>query len=51
MSYRLLKKKNIKSVNPPETIKSNQVLSLQFKLTRDNIEMIYFDEFSFTSRK
>ena len=51
MSYRLLEKKNIKSINPPGTRKFIQALSLQFKLTRDNIEMIYVDEFSFSSRK
>ena len=51
MSYRLLEKKHMKSVDHLGTRKFIQAFSLQLKLSRDNIEIIYVDEFSFSSRK
>ena len=51
MSYRLLEKKHMKSVDNLGTRKFIQAFSLQLKLSRDNIEIIYVDEFSFSSRK
>ena len=51
MSYRLLEKKYMKSVYHLGKRKFIQIFSLQLKLSRDNIEIIYVDEFSFSSRK
>ena len=51
MSYRLLEKKHKKSINNEGSRNFIQACALQIELINRELELIYIDEFSFSSRK
>ena len=51
MSYRLLDKKNAKTTKEAGIRDFVQSFSLQIEIQKKGIELIYFDEFSYSSRK
>ena len=51
MSYRLLEKRHKKSINIEGSRNFIQACALQIELINRELELIYIDEFSFSSRK